>query len=89
MFNLLIYTTMCNCNENNVGKSLLLFAGGAVVGAALGILFAPAKGAATRRKIASSTRNLKDNLLNKLENLVESAEEFIGDFKESVEEKNS
>ena len=80
---------MCNCNESNVGKSLLLFAGGAVVGAAFGILFAPAKGAATRRKIASSTRDLKNNLLGKLEDLVESAENFIGDFKEDAEEKDA
>jgi len=80
---------MCNCNESNVGKSILLFAGGAVVGAALGVLFAPAKGAATRRKIASSTRDLKNNLLGKLEDLVESAENFIGDFKEDAEEKDA
>ncbi|MDR0872564.1 MAG: YtxH domain-containing protein [Prevotellaceae bacterium] len=80
---------MCNCNENNVGKSLLLLAGGVAIGAALGILFAPAKGAATRRKIASTTRNLKDNLVGKLETLVESAEELIGDFKENIEEKTT
>ena len=80
---------MCNCNETNAGKSLLLLAGGVAIGAALGILFAPAKGAATRRKIASSTRNLKGNLLNKLEDLVESAENFIGDFKESDEAKTA
>ena len=83
---------MCECNcdcGNNVGKSLLLLAGGVAVGAALGILFAPAKGAATRRKIASTTRNLKNNMLDKLEGLVESAEEFIDDFKLSAEEKKA
>ena len=82
---------MCNCDcdcGNNVGKSLLLLAGGVAVGAALGILFAPAKGAATRRKIASTTRNFKNNMLDKLEGLVESAEEFIDDFKSSVDEKS-
>ena len=80
---------MCNCNESNAGKSLLLFAGGAVVGAALVILFAPAKGAVIRRKVASSTRNLKNNLLDKLEDLIESAENIIGDFKENTEEKTA
>ena len=80
---------MCNCNESNVGKSILLFAGGAVVGAALGVLFAPAKGAATRRKIASSTRNLKNSLLDKLEDFIESAENFVDDTKENAEEKTT
>ena len=79
----------CDCNESHAGKSLLLLAGGVVVGAALGVLFAPAKGAATRRKIASSTRGLKNNLLGKLEDLVESAENFICDLNENVEEKTT
>ena len=80
---------MCNCDGNNAGKALLLFAGGAAIGAALGILFAPAKGAATRRKIASTTRDLKDNLLGKLEGLVESAEEIIDEFRENSDEENA
>ncbi len=71
---------------SNVGKDLLVFIGGAAVGAALGILFAPAKGAATRRKIASTTRNLKNNMVDKLEELVESAEEIVDEFRENAAE---
>jgi len=71
---------------SNFGKDLLVFVGGAAIGAAIGILFAPAKGAATRRKIASTTRNLKNNMVDKLEELVESAEELVEEFKENAVE---
>lgn len=81
MYNPLKFTTM-----SNFGKDLLVFVGGAAIGAAVGILFAPAKGAATRRKIASTTRNLKNNMVDKLEELVESAEELVEEFKENAVE---
>ena len=71
---------------SNFGKDLLIFAGGAAIGAAIGILFAPAKGAATRRKLASTTRNLKNNMVDKFEELVESAEELMDELKENAAE---
>ncbi|MDL2262148.1 YtxH domain-containing protein [Bacteroidales bacterium OttesenSCG-928-I21] len=75
----------CN-NESNFGKVFLGFVGGAALGAALGILFAPAKGAATRRHIAKTGRDLKNQVVDKLEDLVESAEEIVEDLKESAGE---
>jgi len=81
MFNPLKFTAM-----SNFGKDLLVFAGGAAIGAAIGILFAPAKGAVTRRKIASTSRSLKNDAINKFEELVESAEELIEEFKENAAE---
>lgn len=71
---------------SNFGRDLLVFVGGAAIGAAVGILFAPAKGAATRRKIAGTTRNLKNSMVDKLEEFVETAEELVEEFKENAAE---
>lgn len=49
---------------NDSTKVLISFAGGALVGAALGILFAPDKGSNTRRKIANSATDLKDDIVD-------------------------
>ena len=73
-------------SESNFGKFMLGIIGGAAVGAALGILFAPAKGTVTRRRIATKTRDLKDEFTNRLEELVESAEEIIDEIKETASE---
>lgn len=58
--------------------------GGAAVGATLGILFAPAKGTVTRRRIAKTTRDIKNNVTDKLEEIVESAETLIEEIKENA-----
>ena len=71
-------------NESNVGKVLLGFLGGAAVGAALGVLFAPAKGTVTRRRISKTTRDFKNSVTEKLEDLVESAEDLIDEIKETA-----
>lgn len=47
--------------------------GGVVVGTVLGVLFAPEKGATTRKKIATKGNDLKDNLKNSLEDLANKA----------------
>ena len=81
-----MYNPLKRTIMSNFGRDLLVFAGGAAIGAAVGILFAPAKGAVTRRKIASTTRNLKNNMVDKFEELVESAEELMEEFKENAAE---
>ena len=72
--------------DNNCGRNFLIFAGGAAIGAAIGILFAPAKGSATRRKIASTTRDMKNSIVDKLEELVSSAEEIVDEFRDNAAE---
>jgi gas vesicle protein len=51
---------------NNNTKLIIALLGGAAVGAALGILFAPDKGSSTRRKIFDSAKDLASSLEKKL-----------------------
>lgn len=72
----------------NSNKVLLGILGGVAVGAIAGILFAPAKGSKTRKKIADKGKTyVKDatgkftdatkNLTNKYENFMEDAKELV------------
>lgn len=68
---------------NDTTKILVAFAAGAVVGAAVGVLFAPDKGSETRRKIAEEGKKIAGSMKNKFlagkerfENLKEEIKEF-------------
>lgn len=50
---------------SNTEKTLLALFAGAAVGAGLGILFAPDKGSATRKKIRDSIDDVSENLKNR------------------------
>ncbi|MFM2019160.1 MAG: hypothetical protein RL007_2816 [Bacteroidota bacterium] len=68
-------------NSNNTGKIIGALLIGAVVGGALGILFAPAKGSETRKKIAGAASDATDAVKDKFSQLFEEAK------KEFVEQK--
>lgn len=52
--------------SGNTGKIIGAAVGGALVGAALGVLFAPEKGSVTRGKIAGEAKKLGENMKKKM-----------------------
>jgi gas vesicle protein len=77
----------------NASKVLMGVLGGVAVGAVAGILFAPAKGTKTRKRIMKKGNNLKKDMKNKFEdvyktistkydNVLDQAKEFAGDHQE-------
>lgn len=61
--------------RDSYGDVTLAFLLGAVVGSAVALLYAPATGAETRRKLAEATARLRDNSEEKYEQ----AKEFLVD----------
>lgn len=65
---------------------LLGILGGVAIGATLGILFAPAKGSDTRKKIAEKGSDLKENFKDSLSKLSEKISKSVEGFKDEAEE---
>jgi gas vesicle protein len=71
---------------NNTSKVVVALAAGVAVGAVLGILFAPAKGEETRKKLSEDGKKIADGLKNKFREAKEKFERAGEDFKEKVDE---
>lgn len=68
---------------NNSSKILAAVAAGVAAGAVLGILFAPDKGVATRKKISDQGKKLAEGIKDKLNK----GKEKLNDLKEDIEQK--
>lgn len=71
------------CNKHCAGSGIAAFLLGALVGAAAGLLFAPAKGETTRRRLK---RWANDAYEDNKEYLLEHAKDFKEKAKEQLEE---
>lgn len=72
---------------NNDGGSFFAFLLGGLIGAAAGVLFAPAEGEVTRRKIKAWAEEQADKGLEELEDMKEELEKTIEKKKKSATRK--
>lgn len=71
---------------NNNSKIVIAALGGAIIGAGIALLFAPASGKETRENIADSIEDAKDKVKDSLASLKSKTEELIEKGKEIVED---
>ena len=71
--------------SNNTGNTLLAVLAGAVVGAGIGVLFAPDKGSKTRKKIKDGFEHEKDHLKEKWNGIAENLKSKISNAKHDLE----
>jgi len=73
----------------NANKIIIAVAAGAAAGALLGVLFAPAKGTDTRKKIAKTSRDLTDSVKETYQDILDSVKgPFTGPKKKVSEYSN-
>jgi gas vesicle protein len=69
----------------DTGRAALGVIAGIAAGALLGILFAPAKGSVTRRRIVHKGEEYVDDLKEKFEDLLESVTDKYDELKRSID----
>lgn len=72
--------------SNNTGNTMLALLAGAVVGAGIGILFAPDKGSRTREKIKGGYDDAKNDLKHKFEDATSSLRKKFSNAKYDIED---
>ena len=70
-------------------KVLLGFVAGAAAGALAGILFAPDKGSATRKKISNKTGDITDSIKNSFSHFIDKIKDTYRGVEEDVEEMSN
>ncbi|NLN26571.1 MAG: YtxH domain-containing protein [Bacteroidetes bacterium] len=73
--------------NSNTGQTILALLTGAVIGAGIGILFAPYKGSETREKIGKGARNAQKNIKKKVNDASSVLGEKAKIAKENFEER--
>ncbi|HZW77812.1 MAG TPA: YtxH domain-containing protein [Flavobacteriaceae bacterium] len=73
--------------DSNGGKTLLALLTGAVIGASLGILFAPYEGSETRDRIGKGARRATDAIKKKVGDASSALSDKAQEAKENFEEK--
>lgn len=74
---------------NDNSKIVLAALGGAVIGAGLALLFAPASGKETREKIAKKAEEAKDAVAESIKSIGSKATEAFEKGKEAVKNQTS
>ncbi len=73
-------------NSMRTGKILLVVLAGAATGAALGILFAPNKGTATRRKIMDMADDFVDDIKEKITDSIKTVTDQFENAKDDAKD---
>ena len=71
---------------NNTEKTIIAFATGAALGAALGILFAPAKGSKTRKRLKTEGQLVMDDLEEKIMQAKKKLDSLKGEWEKKIKD---
>jgi gas vesicle protein len=72
---------------NNTGKIVIAAAAGIVVGAIIGLLFAPEKGSDTRKKMTDEGKKFYDDVKDKFRKGKEKFTDLKEDIEQTIKEK--
>jgi gas vesicle protein len=68
-------------NTTKIGGAFLI---GGMIGAAIGLLYAPKSGRETRKDIAKAARRAKNSTVDLIEDTIDDVNDFVSDLKEKA-----